>query len=86
MLNARDEASFTQAAAYAMQWTTPDFKSARVRARLTQAELARRVGITQSRLSRFEAGKAELNTEQVLRVIQEIIRAQGEVDALRSQN
>ena len=69
-----------------MHWSTPDFKSARVHARLTQQELAKRAGITQTRLSRFEAGLARLTPSEVVRVMKVIVEAQREPDALRAQD
>lgn len=83
--NTPTEDSHAPIAAYAMQWAIPDFKSARTRARLTQAELAKRVGITQSQISRFEAGKAHIEQDVILRIIRQIIQAQEEADALRAK-
>ncbi len=42
---------------------------ARNRAGLTQAELARRLGLTQSQLSRWERGRVEPSLETVRRIV-----------------
>lgn len=43
-----------------------DFKSARVHARLSQAQVAKLLGIHQATLSRFELGKGFLSSEKKL--------------------
>jgi len=44
-------------------------RAARLRARLTQAELAERIGTTQSAIARWEAGGTEPSLETLARVI-----------------
>lgn len=49
-----------------------DFKAARVRARLTQQQVAQALGLQQSHLSEFEAGKRQLPPDiqrELLRII-----------------
>lgn len=51
---------------YALMENGIDFKSARVHARLSQAQVARLLGIHQATLSRFESGKGFLSSEKKL--------------------
>jgi DNA-binding transcriptional regulator YiaG len=56
----------------AREFTSLDWKSARIRAALTQSEAARLLGISQSQLSRFELGERTLSKgmeEQLLKLI-----------------
>lgn len=61
-------------------WTPLDFRSARVRARLTQGDLARHLGITQSTISRFEEGTLNLTPSQQISLIELILKKQKELD------
>ena len=56
--------------------TPLDFKAARVRADLTQQQVAEALGIQQSHLSEFEAGKRELPPEKQHQLLLLILKAQ----------
>lgn len=58
-------------------WTSLDFRSARVHARLSQAKVAASLQVSQSTLSRFESGKdGALKPEQKLALITLILAQQ----------
>lgn len=53
-----------------------DFKSARVRARLTQQQVAKALGIQQSHLSEFETGRRKLPAARQMELLSLIVKAQ----------
>ena len=59
-----------------MEWRPIDFKTARVRARMSQAALAAQLGISQKQLSRFELGRVPLRQEKKQLAYQIIMETQ----------
>jgi transcriptional regulator with XRE-family HTH domain len=62
-----------------VELTGLDWKSARVRAGLSQAEASRLLGISQSQLSRFEQGERSIPEDKKLRLLEIITEKQREL-------
>lgn len=61
-------------------WEAVDFKSARVHAKLSQRAAAQLLGVSQSTISMFEAGKLKFSLERINQLISLILKAQDEHD------